>query len=301
MTSRGHTPYGSLRYFYPKPYRNEHYPELAATADELSDGSWSPRQAFSLATNGLRTRARTAAEAHAGGSPSRTALLAAALRLGYVLWLIAFGTGPLAAVSSGLLPLGAETRSLVAQGISFLAAAALLAWRAGRLAMVTVAVALSYSSIDHLLPWGPESLPADLTVVDAVALLGMLAMAAPIWWLSRSTAEGDRLTSGVPAVAAISVLAVVSVVTGVQALLIAMGVGFAVVGLVGLAVATLDPRPLVIAAIWLPWFVIGELMHSWQLGTAPIHLVIPTAVGVLGLILAARGIATATRPIAAGS
>lgn len=293
-------PYHRLRFFYPKPYRDEHFPELAATADELSDGSWSPRQAFSLATNGLRTRARLAAESNAEGPPSGTALLAPALRLGYVLWLIAFGTGPIVAASSGLLPLGVQTRSLIVQGVLFILAAVILVWRAGRLATITVAIALSYSSIDHVLPWGPESPPAELTLLDAATLVSVLVIAAPIWWLSKNTDERERHISGVPVVVSVGLLAAVSVATGTQALLIALGAGFIVAGVVGLVVAAFDPRLLVITAIWLPWFVVGELIYSWQLGMVPIHLFIPSAIGVLGLLLARRGIATATRPIAVG-
>lgn len=75
---------------YPAEYRQEHGPELVTTANELSPGGWSLRQARSLTIEGLRPRARMAA----GPTGRQTWFDGAALAL--ALWYLLGTTGNLA-------------------------------------------------------------------------------------------------------------------------------------------------------------------------------------------------------------
>ncbi len=257
MSEEMKQPYNRLRFCYPQPFRRDHYPELATTADELADGSWSARQAASLATNGLRTRARLAAH----GDPVQ--LLAPTIRLALFAYFLLYGLGPLVAYRSGDWPW-----EVAVLGPTSLVAAIALAVRANGVATVLVVAAavhpMWYTHIEIAAAWDDrrwlELFGWFVAIVSYIGWAGSVA-----GWLWRRTDESDRLLGRWWLLGA-GVLAASSLATGISAVLLVPV--FALLGLsvVGLAIGAWDPRPLVPALVWLPLFIASQVLWAAEEG-----------------------------------
>lgn len=225
---------------YPPAYRHEHADELVATANELSPNGWSARQARSLVVEGLRTRARLAA----GPTGAMTWFDGAAL--GLALWYLLGATAHL----TYLLGARGDIASMSPPpGLSAIASV-------GALVTLTITTrwptAVIHSALLTVLVlrilladggWPPELLVQGIGAA--------VAMTAIVWWLALR-GPGRRALS--PTVA----LSLLGAATAISWLLDSPGAtvpaAAVLVGLpvAGLALAAVDPRPVVAGATtWL--------------------------------------------------
>ena len=228
---------------YPKPYRREHGAELLATASELDDG-WSFRQARSLLVEGLRTRARIATN----GSPQAAWAQGVAFALGF---LLLSTTGFESARLIGFQMNGFEVLATPSPIASILAGLASIAvsistrWPTAVLAIA--AMTLQFVSLAQAEVVGLNLLWSASTLALSVALF---------CWLAACT-DGPRAFS--------PMVAVLLLGTHVSALVV-FGIFFAptlmalALLLTGLALAVIDPRPLVAATALAAFPIIGNLV-----------------------------------------
>lgn len=267
------TGYSIVMRAYPKAYRAEHGDELVTTANELEDG-WSFRQSWSLLAEGLRTRTRLAA----GGSPKEV-------------WAsgVAFGIGALQLFWFTFVLL--TNFNIDVDGTEFLPPRSMTQ-------LVVVAIPLVAMTISTRWPTAVVSIPAIIAAFvvasrssDQYMLTGglvqVVALSTLLVWLASRT-SGPRAFSPIVAIATIGVLVAGSTVFGT--FLFVSPAIFALALLVfGLALATVDPRHLIVVSTILLFLVIAwtaELLN----GRSPDDAILPL-IGtplLVGFILLAR-------------
>lgn len=178
---------------YPSHYRAAHYPELLATADELSAGRWSLRQGWSLLRHGLDTRCRLATT----GAPHRIWRLGARFGLAMVLALNALLS---AAIGASLTdPLATPVPNVI-ECLFVAGAVGLLAGNIRLWATITVTIAAVSTAFINLL------LRPALSPYPLLVLLVGVAVAWLCWWATDPSTQtpSNRQAARVAALTAVA-------------------------------------------------------------------------------------------------
>lgn len=264
-------PYRIARRSMPEPYRADHGDELLATALDLHDGRWSAREAFSLCRHGLRTRTAVATQ----GSPkhairqtiySAIEVLAAALAGFFAS--AGFASSPVEVAINGWLTAGAGVATLIAIVIGHRTLVVGLP-----LLMIGVAAAANF---------GPNDPPIDLAFI-AIGVQSVALVAAGLWAVHAGVRR-HRLRTVAVALAIFASGATLGHMTtsGMTFLIVAA------LGLVGIALVPIDPRPLLVAGwCWLWQRLAGIVFAFENLGDSSQQPTLLTILAVDAAVVAA--------------
>ncbi len=265
---------------YPKEYRAEHGGELVETANELADDRWSSRQAASLLAGGLRTRARLAA------ADTSTGLWTDGVGLALVLWLV------LRSVPSLTFALGA-TGDIGAWRPSLPTTIAIAVFPAFVLTLTTRWPAALAVTASGLIAATSQFLEGPIDPIGhqmvALTLLQAASVTGLAWWLAI---VGDGRRAIAPRTAGLALVALVgsAYLSGSPDAVVAHAVILLGLPVAGVALAALDPRPVIAATT--VWFILLLTLVPTRLilipeldgGTLVIALVILSVVAVALLL-----------------
>lgn len=258
---------------YPAAYRDRHGAEIAGSAAELADSSWSLGQALSLTVGGLRTRGDRAMAAGVGPMfRSCLALYLFLITLGYAAALASSQLAPRSGNEYGNqhgFPLGTL---LLGTALTVLLLFT-TRWSTALLAVGTIAAPLANSGLDLASP--------------AFVLWTCAIWITPFLYLSYR-GQGARACSPKAGLLLFTVALGITLVSSddMLALSIALAILPLITAALGLILLNVDPRPMLFGLISISFHALSFVtLGGWSLSTPPSDLaplvVSFSAVGVL--------------------